>query len=238
MTKPSDQVPDPTPGPAPAPTVLQTTAGELPLGEAQVTCAGRTWSILHSDAVVSRAEEDAFLLGETAAKRPYGVVLWPAAIALAHEVASRALVGKRVLELGAGTGLPGIVAASCGAHVVQTDRQRLALHVGAQNAARNGITSIEHRVADWTAWDDPAQYDVILDSDILYAPPLHADLRRIFERNLAPGGTVLISDPFRESSLGLLEALQASGWRVAFDKWSVGIVPPPRSIGVYSLTRG
>ena len=42
------------------------------------------------------------------------MVLWPAAIALAHEVAERAdtLRGARVLELGAGTGLPGIVAAT------------------------------------------------------------------------------------------------------------------------------
>lgn len=222
----------------PAPTILHTTSGELPLAVVELQIAERSWSILHSDAVLSDAEEQAFLRGETAAKRPYGVVLWPATIALAHEVGSRQLAGQRILELGAGTGLPGIVAAALGGRVVQTDRQRLVMHVCEQNAARNQITTIEHRLADWTAWDDVAQYDLVLGSDILYAPELHPHLRRIFETNLAPHGTVLLSDPFRAASMGLLEAMEAEGWRVTMDKWTVGITPPPRQVGVFALTRG
>jgi predicted nicotinamide N-methyase len=147
------------------------------------------------------------------------------------------LAGKRVLELGAGTGLPGIVAASLGARVVQTDKQRLALHVCRLNAQRNGITTIEHREADWTAWTDGARYDFILGSDVLYADGVHAHLRRIFEHNLAPGGTVLIADPFRETSLALLETMEADGWRVTMNRWSVGVEPPPRPVGVFLLSR-
>ena len=219
------------------PEILHTTAGDLPLEEVQLGLEGRTWSILHTGAVISREEEVGFLRGETTMRRPYGIVLWPAAIALAHEVASRAVAGKRVLELGAGTGLPGIVAASLGARVVQTDRQQLVLHVCKQNAERNGVASIEHRIADWTAWEDEARYDLILGSDILYAAPLHPHLRHIFETNLAPDGTVLLADPFRETSLALLEAMEAAGWRVTMDKWTVGIAPPPRPVGVFALTR-
>lgn len=219
------------------PDVLHTTAGDLPLEEVQLSLDGRTWSILHTGAVITREEEVGFLRGETAMRRPYGIVLWPAAIALAHEVASRDVAGKRVLELGAGTGLPGLVAASLGARVVQTDRQQLVLHVCKQNAARNGVTSIEHRAADWTAWADAARYDLILGSDILYAGELHPHLRHIFETNLAPHGTVLLADPFRETSLPLLEAMEAEGWRVTMNKWTVGITPPPRPVGVFALTR-
>ena len=216
--------------------VLHTTAGDLPMEEVELAIGERTWTIRHAGAVISRDEELAYLLGESAAKRPYGSVLWPSAIALAHEVASRALAGVRVLELGAGTGLPGIVAAAGGARVVQTDRQKLALHVCRDNAARNGATTIEHRLADWTDWHDDARYDLILGADILYAEPLHAHLRHIFATNLAPGGTVIVADPFRETSMGLFEALQAEGWRVALDKWTVGIAPPPRPVGVFALT--
>ncbi|MEJ7603368.1 MAG: methyltransferase domain-containing protein [Kofleriaceae bacterium] len=219
------------------PAVLHTTAGDLPLEELELSVGERTWTILHTGAMITLAQEVELLKGETTTKRPYGIVLWPAAIALAHDVASRPLAGKRVLELGAGTGLPGIIAASLGAHVVQTDRQQLVLHVCKLNAARNGVTKIEHRLADWTAWDDAGRYDLILGADILYAAPLHPELRRIFETNLAPGGTVLLADPFRAPSLQLLEQLQQAGWRVTLDKWTVGVTPPPRPVGVYAMTR-
>lgn len=216
---------------------LPTTAGDLPLEEVQLALQDRTWTILHTGAVISRAQETAFLLGENTTRRPYGIVLWPSAIALAHAIASRTLAGKRILELGAGTGLPGIVAASLGALVMQTDRQQLVLHVCRQNAERNGVTTIEHRLADWTAWDDVTRYDLIIGSDILYAAPLHPHLRHIFDTNLAHGGAVLLADPFRETSLQLLEDLEGDGWRVTMDRWTVGLVPPPRPVGVFELTR-
>jgi predicted nicotinamide N-methyase len=214
--------------------VLPTTAGDLPLEEVELAVDGKTWTILHTGAVISREQEYAFLRGENQLQRPYGIVLWPAAIALAHEVATRTLANKRVLELGAGTGLPGIVAASLGARVVQTDRQQLALHVCKQNAERNGVARVEHRLADWTTWDDISRYDVILGSDILYAEPLHPHLRKIFETNLADGGVVLLSDPFRETSFKFLETLEREGWRVGLDKWNVG---GDRPIGVFNLSR-
>lgn len=220
------------------PDVLRTTIGDLPLEEVELSLGDRTWSILHTGAVISHDEERAFLRGESTTARPYGIVLWPAAIALAHELAARDLVGKRILELGAGTGLPGIIAASRGARVVQTDRQRIVLHVCELNAARNGVTTIEHRTADWTAWDDAERYDLIVGSDILYAEEVHPHLRHIFETNLAPTGTVLLSDPLRTPSMQLLEAMEAAGWRITMDRWTVGITPPPRTIGVFALTRG
>ncbi len=217
--------------------VLETTGGDFPLEEVELEVDGRAWTVLHTGAVTSKAEELAFLQGEQTTPRPYGLVLWPASIALAHELTGRELTGKRVLELGAGTGLPGIIAAARGAHVVQTDRQRLVLEVCKRNADRNGITRIEHRLADWTEWTDTEQYDVILGSDVLYATPLQPKLRHIFETNLAPGGTVLVSDPFRETTVRMLEQLETAGWRVRMDRWSVGLAPPPRPVAVFTLTR-
>jgi predicted nicotinamide N-methyase len=213
--------------------VLETTAGDLPLEEVQLQVDGRTRSILHTGAILSRDDEAKFLRGEQQQRVPYGIVLWPAAIALAHDLASRTLAGKRVLELGAGTGLPGIVAASLGARVVQTDRQELVLHLSRMNAQRNGVTTIEHVLADWTAWTDSDRYDLIIGSDILYAAELHPHVRHILETNLAPGGRVLIADPYRATSLALLEELERDGWTAILTKWTVG--EPPRAVGVFEL---
>jgi len=218
-------------------TVLRTTAGDLPLHEYHLRSGDHAWTIVHTGAVLSHDEEQRFLREERA-RVPYGVVLWPAAIALAHELVERAdaLPGTRLLELGAGTGLPGIVAATLGARVVQTDRHAMALAVCARNARRNGAAGIEHRAADWDAWSDATRYDWIVGSDILYAAPAHAALRRILETSLAPGGRVLLADPFRAPSLALLEGMEADGWRVSLARWRVEGDASPRGIGVYELT--
>lgn len=217
------------------PELLVTTEGDIPLEEIELGIDGRSWRILHTGAVVSHDDEQRFLGAEL--RLPYGVALWPSAIALAHELATLPLAGKTVLELGAGTGLPGIVAAALGARVVQTDNNKVALHLAERNARRNDVSSIERREADWTRWDDSATYDYVLGADILYADNLHPHVRRIFEQNLAPGGAVLVADPFRKQSFPLFEALAEAGYEVTMSKWTVGVVPPPRPVGVFTIRR-
>jgi methyltransferase-like protein 23 len=221
--------------PVQQPRVLSTTVGDLPLDEYRLSLGGRTWSILHTAAILSHEDEEQFLRGD-APRLPYGIALWPAAIALAHEIAARPLRGVRLLELGAGTGLPGIVAAALGARVVQTDRSAAALAVCRMNADGNGVV-LEQRAGDWTAWTETDTYDFIVGADILYADSVHPQLRHIFESNLAPGGRLLLSDPFRAESFALLQSLEADGYDVAFNKWTVGVVPPPRPVGVFELSR-
>jgi predicted nicotinamide N-methyase len=217
---------------------LLTPGGVIPLQEYHLRLAGREWTILHTGALLSLADESRFL-AEQKDRVPYGVALWPSSIALAHDVISRAeqLRGTRVLELGAGTGLPGIVAASLGGRVVQTDRQELAMSVCKRNGERNRVDAIEYRIADWSSWSDDGRYEWIIGADILYAERMHEHLRRIFESNLTPGGRVLIADPFRAAVLGLLEGMEASGWSIALSQWSVGDETAPRSVGVFELAR-
>jgi methyltransferase-like protein 23 len=99
--------------------------------------AGREWSVLPTGVVLTYDNKSRFFR-DLRERLPYCVALWPCAIALPHELAADGgdLAGKTVLELGAGMGLPGIVAASLGAQVVQTDRHELAMSVGRRNAER------------------------------------------------------------------------------------------------------
>ena len=74
---------------------LSTTAGDLSLEEYHLSLEGRAWRILHTGAILSLADEQRFLdPAQEQPHLPYGTVLWPAAIALAHEIASRPVRGR------------------------------------------------------------------------------------------------------------------------------------------------
>lgn len=217
---------------------LRTSIGDFALHEYHLTLGGRTWCFLHTGAVFTVEQERQFLACERD-RLPYGVMLWPASIALAHDVIARGeqLAGKRVLELGAGTGMPGIVAASLGAQVLQIDCNDVALHVCQLNKQHNRVESVEVRAAEWETFHSGAQFDLILGSDVLYVTTMHDRLRAICDAHLAPGGTVLFSDPLRSQSLPMLEAMEANGWRVSLAKWSIQVETGTRTIAVYEAVR-
>ncbi len=202
---------------------LHTPAGEFPLHEYHLRLAGRAWAILHTGGVLSREDESRFL-GELRERLPYGVALWPAAIALAHEVASRAdaFRDRRVLELR-------------GRHGAARHRRRLARRArGPDRPRRAGAVRLP---AQWRAQRRPddrippgglgrvgrpraLRLDPRLGHPLRRddAPPPAPDLRG----QPRPRGRVLLTDPFRAASLPLLEALEADGWAVSLSKWSVG----------------
>lgn len=215
---------------------LHPPTGDLPLQECRLTAAGQEWTIQHAGLILTHTDESRFLR-ELKDQLPYGLALWPAAIALAYEIAARAdeFQTTSALELGAGTGLPGITAAALGAHVVQTDRHPFALALCQRNGARNGLTTIEYRLTDWATWEDDTHYDWILGSDILYAQTQHHHLHNIFNSNLTPTGRILLSDPFRQMSIRMLETLEGEGWTVTMSKWRLGDEISPRPIGIFEL---
>ncbi|GAA5916796.1 hypothetical protein JCM5296_007394 [Sporobolomyces johnsonii] len=122
----------------------------------------------------------------------YANSVWNASILLADKIASEEIEvrGKRVLELGCGLGLPGIVAASKGAQLVvlsDFDDARM-LHDLEQGVAEalpaRGDAQSRVRVVGHT-WGtpiepllaaSPAGYDLVLVSDCVWHPSLHAPL--------------------------------------------------------------
>ena len=236
----------PSPSPSPGvvgPNVLSTTAGDLQLAEYHLRLEQQEFRILHTGAIISHADEQRFLHGDQP-KMPYGIVLWPAAIALAHEIATRPFAGLRVLELGAGTGLPGIVAAARGAHVVQTDRQDLALHALPEerpSATRSGSSAASSTGSatgrSGTRRATPPSTTASSAPTSSTARPCTRTCATSSTPTLAPGGTLLLSDPFRSASFPVVEAMAAEGWNVSINKWTVSVTAPERAVGVFVLTR-
>ena len=218
--------------------VLETSIGDFALHDYRLSVGAQSWSILHTGAIITAEQEERYLACERD-RLPYGVMLWPSSIALAHAVVARSnqMAGARVLELGAGTGMPGIVAASLGARVLQIDRNEVALHVCAMNKDRNRVMTVEVRGADWETFHHDDKFDLIIGSDVLYVTTMHDRLRAICDEYLAPEGLVMFSDPFRAQSLPMLEAMDASDWRVSLSKWSIEVEAGKRTIAVYEAER-
>jgi predicted nicotinamide N-methyase len=173
------------------------------LVEEIVVLAGRDLAVLRprdSDALL---DEHAFEAGEFL---PYWAQLWPSGVALAKAVASRALRGARVLELGCGLGLPSLAAALAGGRVLATDWSPTAVELLLDNADRNGA-SLTAEVVSWTepeALLERAPFDLVLAADVIYERHNVAVLANLIPRL---GGEVLFADPGRPPLHEFLERM-------------------------------
>src|SRR5262249_42451315 len=142
-----------------------TSNATAPLSLVPVMIGGRRWRIWC-------VEDQDYLLSVASRLEhlPYGLLLWESSVGLSQRLAEEpSLVrGKRVLALGAGTGLPGLVARSLGASVWQTDHMEDVLDIAALNERENALAGIRRFRADWRDWVEPTSFDVILGADILY----------------------------------------------------------------------
>ncbi len=194
----------------------------LPLETVTVPIGDRSWQLTCVRSRAGLAADAEHLEHDL-----YGFLLWESAVGLAQQVAqAQSLRGKQVLELGAGVGLPGLVAHSVGATVRQTDYQANALALTAWNAQQNGIDSIETFLADWRTWRHPARYDLILGADILYDATLHFYLEAIFRKQLLPGGQLWLADPGRPQALDFAVQLEAHGWHIEIQTVTVPSIQP------------
>ena len=147
---------------------------------------------------------------------PFWAEIWPAAIGLAIFILQNqeAFAGKRVLELGSGTGLSGIAAKIAGARVTQSDFIEAAIPFIRVNCLRNQVAFDDFLLADWRKFPDiPAEYDFIIGADILYEKTVHSDLANVFGKVLKPGGNVILSDPGRGYGQQFVIGLTEQGWQ-------------------------
>jgi predicted nicotinamide N-methyase len=101
--------------------------------------------------------------------------------------------GKRVLELGSGTGLTGLYAAKLGAtHVTLTDFIDFNIENIKRNIKENGLERVTE--PRWFKWGTNLreQWDVIIGSDIIY-PVMDKDaLINAIKTHIKPGGRCII----------------------------------------------
>lgn len=151
--------------------------------------------------------------GETGVIDPFWATTWRAARGIDRFLERYSLEQQRVLELGCGTGRAGIAAALRGAHVTLTDGVSDPLLLVQLSAAgleerchvrrlRFGLDQLEQE----------PPFRLILGSDVTYLRELWPQLETCLHQHLAPGGEVLLSDPFRLIANEFRDWIQRRGW--------------------------
>jgi len=138
------------------------------------------------------------LLGRDSEMPPYWAYHWAGGTVLARHVLDRpeTVAGRRVLDLGTGSGLVGIAAMKSGAgYVAAVDIDPIAVIAAELNAAANGVT-IDVTCADILG-DPPPKVDIVLVGDLFYDASLASRVMAFLTACRDAGINVMIGDPGR-----------------------------------------
>ena len=160
---------------------------------------------------------------------PYWAYVWAGGAALARHVLTvpGLVLGKRVLDFGAGSGVVAIAAARAGAaEVLALEPDEWGQAAVAVNAGVNGVAV---RLVSGVP-----QVDVVLCGDVFYSPEVAAEVMPVLDGFLAQGARVLVGDPGRaDLPLGRMRLL------AEYQVRDVGDGPwVTRRAGVYDLVAG
>ena len=135
--------------------------------------------------------------------------VWEASMALADFLAAkRPEPEKRFLEIGAGIGFVGIVAAAFGHHMTISEINPHALDFIRANSLVNQCPNIEIVSLDWNDPGIDGGFDYIVGSEVVYHEKDFGPLQHLIERLLKPGGKVFLCSEVRKVTLEFYQRLQ------------------------------
>ena len=171
---------------------------------------------------------------------PYWSYLWESSIGLARYIdnVGAQLASARVLEIGCGFGLAGIVACRVGAKVVFTDAERDALRFAQHNAEQNDV---EHNAdfvqMDWNTPCFDCKFRYILAADVIYEEHHWQPILILLQESLAPNGVALFSEPNRTNAIGFFKLLRVNGFTYQKSTYPVTLDRNTSQVSIYTVRR-
>lgn len=156
--------------------------------------------------ILKVADLEEFLAGkdpfENVSEFPFWIRLWDSAMVLAYLLNGLAETkGKRLLELGAGLGAPGLAAAANGFEVTLSDYEDIILDFQRVSVAASGLDNVECALLDWLDPPEMERFDVLAGAEILFREEFFEPLLNVFDRYLQPGGVIYLSHDASRKSL-------------------------------------
>ncbi len=129
---------------------------------------------------------------------PYWAYRWAGGLALARHILDHpaSVAGRRVLDLGTGSGLVAIASALAGASaVLAADIDPDAICAAGLNAQANGVALAA--IGGDLLGGPPPSVDIVTVGDLFYDGPTATRTAAFLDRCLAAGIDVLVGDPYR-----------------------------------------
>jgi predicted nicotinamide N-methyase len=214
-------------------------AAQFPLRTMDIVVGEKTFQLTTAEDIeqlIDRISEVEFRVDE---RLPYWAELWHSAVALAEFLASGSidLTGRRVLEIGCGLALPGIVAAEAGARVTCSDFEEHARMAARLNIMQN-LQEDTVAVVDMDFRQPPDEtWPLILAADVIYEKRFIAPLADFLDHTLEADGHILLAEPNRVIAIPFFEELTKRGFR--YERYSRMTTLHGREveISVYDIAR-
>ncbi len=171
---------------------------------------------------------------------PYWAYLWPSSIALARHLDQMdSPKSQRVLEIGCGFGVSGIVASQRGGDVLFTDYEKDALLFAQYNALQNScIEGASFAQMDWNAPCLKGRFSRILAADVVYEEKNWEPILALIQEHLAVNGTAIIAEPNRANADGFFDLFKRHGFTSEEFGYTALLEEDPSTITVYCIRRG
>ena len=130
---------------------------------------------------------------------PYWAKVWPSAIALVKVLQTHPSLirDKKVLELGAGIGLPSLLMASEAKTIQVSDYDLDAVELLRKNIAHLQLQNVQALQMDWNDLPENIKPEVIILSDVSYDPTQFETLTKLIEKFIHKGCAIILSTPQR-----------------------------------------
>ncbi len=141
---------------------------------------------------------------------PFWAKIWPSAIALSSFLKEEPawIKDKTVLELGAGIGLPSFAMAHHAKSMIISDHAAEAVSLMQKNIKHLKLEHVKAIHLDWNDFPDEIHAEIILLSDINYAPGQFEPLLQLIKKFVEKNAVIILSTPQRITITPFAEALQ------------------------------
>jgi predicted nicotinamide N-methyase len=168
---------------------------------------------------------------------PLWAKIWPASWVLAGYLAEMPVAStKKIIEIGAGSGLVSIVAAACGHNIMLTESNPDALQFARANAFINGCPQLPILELDWNRPQLKDTVDYIVASEVTYKKEDLSSLLSLFKNCLNPDGEVFLAGEMRRVSKDFYQQLE-TGFNIRAQKKILRSSGEATAIYLLRLTR-